>query len=50
MFALNEESLANHIGERKSRLEEEDAKRMEAEKAKEMEEMERMAEDESQDT
>ena len=49
MFALNEESLANHIGERKSRLDEEDAKRLEAEKAKEREEMERMNENESED-
>tara|TARA_B110001450_G_C17462759_1_gene416899 strand:- start:361 stop:774 length:414 start_codon:yes stop_codon:yes gene_type:complete len=49
MFALNEESLANHIGERKSRLAEEDAKRLEAEKAKEREELERMAENEAED-
>ena len=49
MFALNEESLANHIGERKSRLAEEDAKRLEAEKAKEIEELERMALDEAED-
>jgi CRISPR/Cas system-associated protein Cas5 (RAMP superfamily) len=32
MFALNEESLANHIGERKSRLEAEDVERLEKEK------------------
>lgn len=49
MFALNEESLANHVGERKSRLDEEDAKRLEAEKAKEREEMARMNENESED-
>lgn len=40
MFALNEESLANHIGERKSRLDEADRERLEAAKAKEMAEME----------
>ena len=34
MFALNEESLANHIGERKSRLGDEDKERLEAEKIK----------------
>jgi len=49
MFALNEESLANHIGERKSRLAEEDAIRLEAEKAKEREELEKMAENEAED-
>ena len=31
MFALNEDSLANHMGERKVRLEEEDVKRLEEE-------------------
>ena len=31
MFALNEESLANHIGERKSRLEQDDIDRLEKE-------------------
>ena len=31
MFALNEESLANHIGERKSRLEQDDIERLEKE-------------------
>jgi hypothetical protein len=31
MFALNEESLANHIGERKTRLEQEDIDRLEKE-------------------
>ena len=31
MFALNEESLANHIGERKSRLEQEDIDKLEKE-------------------
>lgn len=49
MFALNEESLANHIGERKSRLEEADKERLEAEKAKEMAELERMAAQEAED-
>lgn len=38
MFALNEESLANHIGERKSRLEQDDIDRMEKEKAAQLEE------------
>lgn len=33
MFALNEESLANHIGERKSRLGEDETKQLEKEKA-----------------
>lgn len=32
MFALNEESLANHIGERKSRLDQADIDRMEKER------------------
>jgi hypothetical protein len=32
MFALNEESLANHIGERKSRLDQADIDRLEKEK------------------
>ena len=31
MFSLNEESLANHIGERKPRLEQDDVDRMERE-------------------
>ena len=31
MFALNEESLANHIGERKMRLEQDDIDKMEKE-------------------
>jgi len=35
MFALSEESLANHIGERKSRLEQEDVERMEKEREEE---------------
>jgi len=33
MWCLNEESLANHIGERKSRLEQEDIDKLEKEKA-----------------
>ena len=33
MFALNEESLANHMGERKIRLDQEDVDRLEKEKA-----------------
>ena len=37
MFNLNEESLANHIGERKIRLEDEDRIRLEQEKAAELE-------------
>lgn len=49
MFNLNEESLANHIGERKSRLADEDKERMEAENAKERAEMERMAEQEDEE-
>jgi hypothetical protein len=36
MFNLNEESLANHIGERKIRLEDEDRIRLEQEKAAEL--------------
>ena len=39
MFALNEESLANHIGERKIRLDAEDVAKLEKEK-REKEEME----------
>lgn len=35
MFALNEDSLANHIGERKSRLEKEDVERLEKERDEE---------------
>ena len=45
MFALNEDSLANHMGERKVRLEEEDVKRLEEElKEKEEEEAKRLEE------
>lgn len=33
MFALNEESLANHIGERKCRLEQEDQERLQKEQS-----------------
>jgi len=40
MFALSEESLANHIGERKSRLDQADVERMEKEK-REQEEMQK---------
>jgi hypothetical protein len=40
MFALNEESLANHIGERKSRLDQADIDRLEKEK-KEQEELQK---------
>ena len=39
MFALNEESLANHMGERKSRLGDEDKERLEAEKIKRAKEL-----------
>lgn len=42
MFALNEESLANHIGERKVRLEAEDIAKLEKEK-RDKEEMEAQA-------
>ena len=45
MFALNEDSLANHMGERKVRLEEEDVKRLEEElREKEEEEAKRLEE------
>ena len=37
MFALNEESLANHIGERKSRLDQDDIDRLEKEKREKLE-------------
>lgn len=37
MFALNEESLANHIGERKIRMEQDDIERLEKEKQLELE-------------
>jgi hypothetical protein len=37
MFALNEESLANHIGERKSRLDQADIDRLEKEKREQLE-------------
>lgn len=50
MFNLNEESLANHIGERKTRLGEEDKERMEAENAKARAELEAMAAQENEDT
>jgi len=46
MFNLNEESLANHLGERKIRLEQEDIDRMAEEKAKEIEEIEAKAKEE----
>ena len=47
MFLLHEESLANHIGERKIRLEQADIERMEKEK-KEQEELEAMSAAEKQ--
>jgi len=42
MFALNEESLANHIGERKIRLDADDVEKLEKEK-KDREESEAQA-------
>jgi len=42
MFALNEESLANHIGERKIRLDADDVQKLEKEK-KDREESEAQA-------
>lgn len=50
MFALSEESLANHIGERKSRLEKEDVERLERERDEEQElEAQRQRDKEEQD-
>lgn len=47
MFSLNEESLANHLGERKVRLEQDDIDRMQKEKAKELEAIEAAKKDDA---
>lgn len=48
MFALNEESLANHIGERKTRLDQDDIDRMEKEKAIQLEEQSQRQDEEEE--
>jgi len=50
MWALNEDSVANHVNERKSRLEAEDRERLEKQKAEEeAKEAARKAEQEEDD-
>ena len=48
MFALSEESLSNHVGERKSRLAEEDKERLEAENIRRAKELESPIEEEAE--